>query len=74
MYAGAPLVGVTLWQVADKPTADLMADFYKYLLAKNRATPAAALRTARQNMIASREYSAPFYWSPFILVGDWAVK
>src|SRR5205814_268697 len=29
MYAGAPTVGVSLWSVADKSTADLMTDFYK---------------------------------------------
>jgi Uncharacterized protein conserved in bacteria len=72
MYAGAPLVGVSLWSVDDKSSADLMADFYKNLLAKNGATPAAALRTARQNMVAGRnKYSAPYYWAPFVLVGDW---
>ena len=32
MYAGAPSVGVTLWPVADRSTAELMADFYKRLL------------------------------------------
>jgi len=71
MYAGAPLVGVTLWSVDDKPTADLMVDFYKNLLAGDGGKPAAALRAARQNMIADRKYSAPFYWAPFVLIGDW---
>ena len=37
IYAGAPTVGVSLWSVADKSTADLMTDFYKRLL----STPAA---------------------------------
>ncbi len=74
MYAGAPTVGVSLWSVSDKSTADLMTDFYKNLLAKDgmtATTPAAAIRLARQNMIAGRKYSAPFYWAPFVLVGDW---
>lgn len=71
MYAGAPVVVVSLWSVNDKATADLMADFYKNLLAKNGAKPAAALFATRQNMIAGRQYSAPFYWAPFVLVGDW---
>jgi CHAT domain-containing protein/tetratricopeptide (TPR) repeat protein len=71
MYAGAPLVGVSLWSVNDQSTANLMADFYKQLLPKDGARPAAALRSARQNMIASQKYSAPFYWAPFVLVGDW---
>lgn len=71
MYAGAPVVGVSLWSVNDKATADLMADFYKNLLTKDGAKPAAALLAARQNMIANTKYSAPFYWAPFVLVGDW---
>ena len=33
MYAGAPTVGVSLWSVADKSTAELMTDFYKRFLA-----------------------------------------
>jgi CHAT domain-containing protein len=71
IYAGAPSVGVSLWSVDDKSTAVLMSDFYKVLLAKDGVKPAAALRTARVNMIAARTYSSPYYWAPFVLVGDW---
>ncbi|HEX6624255.1 MAG TPA: CHAT domain-containing protein [Pyrinomonadaceae bacterium] len=71
MYAGAPTVGVSLWSVADKSTADLMTDFYRNLFAKEGTAPAAAMRAARQKMIADKKYSAPFYWAPFVLVGDW---
>jgi CHAT domain-containing protein len=71
MYAGAPVVGVSLWSVADKSTADLMADFYKNLLGGTNPPPSAAMRTARLDMIAGKKYSAPFYWAPFVLVGDW---
>jgi CHAT domain-containing protein len=71
MYAGAPSVGVSLWSVADKSTADLMADFYKNLLAGADKSPAAAMRAARLDMIAAKRYAAPFYWAPFVLVGDW---
>jgi CHAT domain-containing protein len=71
MYAGAPAVGVSLWSVADKSTAELMTDFYKNLLGKQGSTPTAAMRAARQNMIAGKKYSAPFYWAPFVINGDW---
>ena len=76
MYAGAPTVGVTLWSVADKSTADLMTDFYKRLLAtpataSSGASASAAMRDAQLAMIAGKKYSAPFYWAPFVLVGDW---
>jgi CHAT domain-containing protein len=71
MYAGAPTVGVSLWSVADRSTADLMANFYQNLLGGAQQQPSAALRAARLSMIAGRRYSAPFYWAPFTLVGDW---
>ncbi len=72
MYAGAPTVGVSLWSVADKSTADLMTDFYRRLLSTNEGTtPSSALRGAQLAMITGKKYSAPFYWAPFVLVGDW---
>jgi len=71
MYAGAPTVGVTLWSVADKSTADLMTDFYRRLLAADDTSPSGALRQAQLTMITAKKYSAPFYWAPFVLVGDW---
>jgi CHAT domain-containing protein len=73
MYAGAPTVGVSLWSVADKSTADLMTDFYKRLLASGTelTAPAAAMRGAQLALIDGKKYSAPFYWAPFVLVGEW---
>ena len=73
MYAGAPTVGVSLWSVADRSTADLMTDFYKRLLATGTesASPTAAMRGAQLSLIAGKKYSAPFYWAPFVLVGEW---
>jgi CHAT domain-containing protein len=70
MYAGAPTVGVSLWSVADKSTADLMTDFYKRYLGK---TPSASgsMREAQLAMISAKKYSAPFYWAPFVVVGEW---
>ncbi|HEV7903717.1 MAG TPA: CHAT domain-containing protein, partial [Pyrinomonadaceae bacterium] len=69
MYAGAPTVGVSLWSVGDQSTAVLMPEFYRRLLAGGGS--AAAMRASQLSMIAGKKYSAPFYWSPFVLVGDW---
>ena len=71
MYAGAPTVGVSLWSVADKSTAELMTDFYGHLLGASPKPAATALREAQLAMIAKKNYSAPFYWAPFVLVGEW---
>jgi|GEM_PF-360816 len=70
MYAGAPTVGVSLWSVSDKSTAELMPEFYRRLLAGREGAPA-AMRAAQLSMIAGKRYSAPFYWSPFVIAGDW---
>ncbi|HSE33117.1 MAG TPA: CHAT domain-containing tetratricopeptide repeat protein [Pyrinomonadaceae bacterium] len=71
IYAGAPTVGVSLWSVADKSTADLMTDFYSRLLTGGGTSASGALRAAQLTMISGKKYSAPFYWAPFVLVGDW---
>ena len=70
MYAGAPTVGVSLWSVADKSTAELMADFYRRLLGSANSS-SAAMRAAQLGLISGKKYSAPFYWAPFVIVGDW---
>jgi CHAT domain-containing protein len=71
MYAGAPTVGVSLWSVADKSTAELMTDFYRRLLGSTNSLSSAAMRAAQLELISGKKYSAPFYWAPFVIVGDW---
>jgi CHAT domain-containing protein len=71
MYEGAPTVGVSLWSVADRSTAELMTDFYRRLLTANDASSSSALRGAQLAMISGKKYSAPFFWAPFVLIGDW---
>ncbi|HKS26552.1 MAG TPA: CHAT domain-containing protein [Pyrinomonadaceae bacterium] len=71
MYAGAPTVGVSLWSVADRSTADLMTNFYKKMLGGQGMPAGSAMRQAQVEMITGKKYAAPFYWAPFVLVGDW---
>jgi CHAT domain-containing protein/tetratricopeptide (TPR) repeat protein len=70
MYAGARRVVVSLWNVNDKATADLMARFYRGMLRENK-TPAAALRTAQVEMSRQRQWQSPYYWAAFTLQGEW---
>lgn len=67
-YAGTPSLVVSLWQVADDPTPRLMLDFYRRL--NDRVAKAEALRRSKLALIRSGTYSHPFYWAPFVLVGD----
>jgi CHAT domain-containing protein/uncharacterized protein HemY len=70
MYAGAARVVVSLWNVSDKATSELMTLFYKGIL-KEKRTPAAALRAAQIEMWKQKQWQAPYYWSAFILQGEW---
>ncbi|MDX6383339.1 MAG: hypothetical protein QOK48_912 [Blastocatellia bacterium] len=70
MYAGARRVVVSLWNVNDKATAELMARFYRGMLRENK-TPAAALRTAQMEMSRQRQWQSPYYWAAFVLQGEW---
>jgi CHAT domain-containing protein len=72
LYAGASSVLVSLWNVEDESTGQLMADFYRRLYdsqGRKIKSKASALREAMQAMRKQRDH--PYYWAPFILVGDW---
>ncbi|MEP6485947.1 tetratricopeptide repeat protein [Microcoleus vaginatus GB2-A3] len=64
--AGAQAVMASLWSVDDSATKDLMVEFYQNInqgMSKNEA-----LRQAKLSQIQRTPH--PFYWSPFILIGD----
>lgn len=68
--AGVPSTIATLWSIADRSTSLLMYDFYDNL--KNqKCHKLEALRQAQIKMLKSNDYSHPFFWAPFILIGDW---
>jgi len=68
MYAGAPRVVVSLWNINDQATAYLMERFYQGML-RQRLAPAAALRAAQ---LATRErWKSTSRWAAFELQGDW---
>jgi CHAT domain-containing protein len=67
-YAGAGSVVVSLWQVDDESTSDLMVSFYHHL--QEVGNKSEALRRAKLELIdRSRYFHPPYYWAPFILVG-----
>jgi len=71
MYAGAARVAVSLWDVNDKSTAELMSRFYRGMLGKRRLSPAAALREAQVAMWKSAGGREPYYWAAFVLQGEY---
>lgn len=70
MYAGAKGVVVSLWNVNDRSTAELMTRFYKGML-KGGKRPAEALRAAQIELRNQKEWHSPYYWAPFVLEGEW---
>jgi CHAT domain-containing protein/Tfp pilus assembly protein PilF len=70
MYAGSPRVIVSLWPVSDRATQSLMSDLYRGIL-KERLTPGQALRAAQVRMWRVKQWRSPFFWAPFILLGEW---
>lgn len=71
MYAGARRVAVSLWRVDDQATSELMQRFYRELLKDGGPSPAAALRTSQISMLREKRWNSPFYWSAFVLQGEW---
>jgi CHAT domain-containing protein len=70
MYAGAARVVVSLWNVNDRATADLMTKFYEKML-KQGERPAAALRTGQVEMWKQKKWQSPYYWAAFTMQGEW---
>lgn len=67
---GAKSVLASLWPVADASTRDLMIEFYKQLEATPKISKAEALQKAQLSLLNGK-YPHPYYWSPFILMGNW---
>lgn len=68
--SGALSTLATLWTVNDASTAAFIAAFYKSLTQPN-VSKAQAVQAAQLSLIQSPEFKHPFYWAPFILVGNW---
>lgn len=69
--SGARSTLATLWSVRDLSTSELMSEFYRQLNRDEGISRAEALRQAQLALLARPEYDHPFFWSPFVLVGNW---
>jgi hypothetical protein len=66
-YAGAKSVLMSLWSVAEESSVNLVESFFKYR--KDNKSKLEALQLARKE-IRDQGYDHPFFWAPFILVGE----
>ena len=68
--SGARSTLATLWSVDDQSTAMLMVKFYQELAQAN-VTKAEALRQAQLALLEQSRFRHPYYWAPFVLLGNW---
>jgi CHAT domain-containing protein len=66
IYAGAPALVLSQWQVDSEATARWMQAFYE---AGRTQTLAEAARTALKAVKALPQYRHPYYWAAFTMVG-----
>ena len=69
LHAGSQGVLVSLWNVLDGSTAELMSRFYEALFHGHVTIPA-ALRQAQLSMLRDERWRAPYHWAGFVLAGD----
>ena len=78
LYAGSKNIIVSLWQVSDASTSELMINFYENLLSEKKPYKVSKdlirfnkpLSEAKRQMIKDKKYAHPYFWSPFILIGE----
>jgi len=68
VIAGAEALVMTLWQVDDFATRDLMVGFYR-LLHKGSAR-SSALRDIQLEILQQPKYAHPYYWAAFVPTGE----
>lgn len=68
--AGAKSTLATLWQVNDQSTVKFMERFYQELNVPG-TSKAIAVHRAQNYLLNQSNYQAPFYWAPYVLVGNW---
>ena len=70
LHAGAPRLVVSLWDVDDRATSELMQRFYAALL-RERLSPPRALRQAQLSLWRKERWRAPYHWAGFLFEGEW---
>ena len=68
LFAGARSIVASLWNVNDEATAYFMSGFYEFL--QEGHTKSEALRRARVRMREHPNYRHPYFWAPYVLIGD----
>ncbi|ELS03786.1 hypothetical protein Xen7305DRAFT_00035100 [Xenococcus sp. PCC 7305] len=68
--SGAKSTVATIWLTRDRSTVSLITEFYR-LLTQENISKSEALRKAQISLLQDSQYQHPYYWSSFVLFGDW---
>jgi CHAT domain-containing protein len=68
--AGTETLVMSLWEVSDRVTREMMSSYYSGL--KRGLGRGDALRQAQLEMLKRKDRRHPFYWASFIQAGEWA--
>lgn len=71
VLAGSETQVMSLWQVEDEATRDLMTRFYQNMFQKKLGR-SEAMREAQLSIFAEPARKHPFFWASFIVSGNWA--
>ncbi|MDC3952976.1 CHAT domain-containing protein [Polyangium jinanense] len=70
VLAGSETQVMSLWQVDDEATRDLMTSYYQKLFREGKGR-AEAMRESQIRLLERPEYSHPYFWASFIVSGAW---
>ncbi len=73
LYAGAKNIIASFWQVSDASTAVLMTNFYDNINKKakrDNISFSENLYNAKLKMINEGKFAHPYFWSPFVIIGE----
>jgi CHAT domain-containing protein len=70
IYSGIPSIVMTLWEIDDVSSADIISGFYERL--KEGEKIDAALRNSKLNYIQTSDqlHAHPYFWSAYVQIGD----
>jgi len=75
LYSGAQSVVVSLWSASSLATLKIMIEFYTNLRTGNNKATALQKAQLKIKQELGERYgnigAHPFFWAPFILIGDW---
>ncbi|RLD60170.1 MAG: hypothetical protein DRJ05_05175, partial [Bacteroidetes bacterium] len=70
IYSGVPSIVMTLWEIDDISSSEIISGFYERLKAGDKIDK--ALRLAKLNYLQSTDqlHAHPYFWSAYVQIGD----